>query len=42
MPHDKVAVISAGLQAGEAVVTDGQLRLTPGAAVKAVSGKPAQ
>jgi membrane fusion protein, multidrug efflux system len=32
------AVIAQGLQAGETVVTDGQLRLSPGASVKIVAG----
>ena len=36
---DKTSVISSGLQAGETVVTDGQVRLTPGAKVE-VTNKP--
>jgi len=31
--EDELAVISAGLRPGERVVTDGQLRLSPGAKV---------
>jgi multidrug efflux pump subunit AcrA (membrane-fusion protein) len=31
---DAVAVVSSGLEPGERVVTDGQLKLTPGAAVR--------
>lgn len=34
-----VAVIAEGLKAGETVVTDGQLRLTPGAKVKAAGAE---
>lgn len=34
---DGLSVIKSGLTAGEQVVTDGQLRLTPGAAVKIVT-----
>lgn len=34
------SAIGKGLAAGEAVVTDGQLRLTPGATVKTKSAKP--
>lgn len=34
-----VAVIAEGLKAGETVVTDGQLRLTPGAKVKATGAE---
>jgi multidrug efflux system membrane fusion protein len=36
---DKTSVISSGLQPGETVVTDGQVRLTPGAKVE-VTNKP--
>jgi len=32
------SVISSGIQPGETVVTDGQLRLIPGMKVEAVSG----
>jgi len=32
--QDQIAVISQGVQAGETVVTDGQLRLSPGAKVR--------
>jgi len=32
--RDGIAAIAQGLQAGETVVTDGQLRLTPGSKVK--------
>jgi multidrug efflux system membrane fusion protein len=35
---DGQAVIARGLQAGDTVVTDGQLRLSPGVAVKIVTG----
>jgi len=35
-----MAAIGKGLQAGETVVTDGQLRLTPGAKVQAKQSKP--
>ena len=31
--NDKESVVSSGLQPGETVVTDGQVRLTPGAKV---------
>jgi membrane fusion protein, multidrug efflux system len=34
------AVIEAGLKAGEKVVTDGQLRLVPGAKVEVLTGEP--
>ncbi len=34
MTHDGLAAVARGLQAGETVVTDGQLRLTPGGKVK--------
>ncbi len=34
MTHDGLAAVAQGLQAGETVVTDGQLRLTPGGKVK--------
>jgi len=39
-----LAIVAEGLQAGETVVTDGQLRLTPGAKVKPAGGdaKPAK
>jgi membrane fusion protein, multidrug efflux system len=33
-PFEKDIIVSDGLQAGESVVTDGQLRLTPGALVR--------
>lgn len=33
-PFEKDIIVSDGLQAGESVVTDGQLRLTPGAQVR--------
>ena len=33
--RDNLAVIDKGLQGGETVVTDGQLRLTPGVKVQA-------
>jgi multidrug efflux system membrane fusion protein len=36
--HGSLAVVSAGLQAGERVVTDGQLRLAPGAKVEIKQG----
>lgn len=36
-----LTIIEQGLQAGEIVVTDGQLRLIPGAKVKIVEGSPA-
>ncbi len=36
---DKISVIDSGLKPGETVVTDGQVRLTPGAKV-AISNKP--
>jgi multidrug efflux system membrane fusion protein len=36
---DKTTVISSGLQPGETVVTDGQVRLTPGTKVE-VTNKP--
>jgi len=32
--QDQIAVIRQGVQAGETVVTDGQLRLSPGAKVR--------
>jgi multidrug efflux system membrane fusion protein len=32
--HGALAVVGSGLQAGERVVTDGQLRLAPGAKVE--------
>ncbi|MNG41283.1 hypothetical protein D3C84_1303690 [compost metagenome] len=32
--RDGVVVVSKGLQAGEQVVTAGQLKLTPGAAIR--------
>jgi len=35
------AVIASGLRAGETVVTDGQLRLTPGARIVAQQPRPA-
>jgi multidrug efflux system membrane fusion protein len=38
----RVAVITKGLTAGERVVTDGQLRLAPGAKVEIKEGAPAQ
>jgi multidrug efflux system membrane fusion protein len=37
--NDKESVISSGLQQGETVVTDGQVRLTPGAKVD-INNKP--
>jgi multidrug efflux system membrane fusion protein len=47
-PHDvqvlrtdgDITVLSAGLQGDETVVTDGQLRLVPGARVEAAPDKP--
>ena len=36
-----LTIVKQGLQAGEIVVTDGQLRLIPGAKVKIVEGTPA-
>ncbi|MGH7534959.1 MAG: efflux RND transporter periplasmic adaptor subunit, partial [Gemmatimonadales bacterium] len=36
-----LTIVKQGLQAGEVVVTDGQLRLIPGAKVKIVEGNPA-
>jgi len=36
-----LTIVKQGLQAGETVVTDGQLRLIPGAKVKVVEGTPA-
>ena len=38
---DQEAVVTSGLEAGEVVVTEGQLRLVPGAAVELLSGGPA-
>jgi multidrug efflux system membrane fusion protein len=38
---DQEAVVTSGLEAGEVVVTEGQLRLVPGAAVDLLSGGPA-
>jgi multidrug efflux system membrane fusion protein len=35
--HGKKVIIEKGLAAGETVVTDGQLRLFPGAPIRAVS-----
>ncbi len=40
--HGSLAVVSKGLQPGERVVTDGQLRLSPGARVEIKSGGEAQ
>jgi len=37
-----LAVVDEGLAAGETVVTDGQLRLVPGAAVRPAEARPAQ
>jgi multidrug efflux system membrane fusion protein len=37
--HGSLAVVSAGLQAGERVVTDGQLRLAPGSKVEIKQGE---
>jgi multidrug efflux system membrane fusion protein len=34
------SVIASGVKPGETVVTDGQLRLVPGAKVSVVSGQP--
>jgi multidrug efflux system membrane fusion protein len=39
---DELTVLSKGLQAGETVVTDGQLRLSPGARVVVRSGVGSQ
>jgi membrane fusion protein, multidrug efflux system len=39
--HDGVTVIEKGLAPGETVVTDGQMRLTPGGKVAVKSGSPA-
>lgn len=36
------AVVSSGLEAGETVVTDGQLRLTPGARINRAESRPSQ
>ncbi len=36
------AVVASGLEAGETVVTDGQLRLTPGARIKRAESRPSQ
>jgi multidrug efflux system membrane fusion protein len=38
---DGLSVVESGLKPGEEVVTDGQLRLVPGAAVKVLPGEPA-
>jgi multidrug efflux system membrane fusion protein len=42
MTRDDLAAIAEGLSAGETVVTDGQLRLTPGGKVKVKDKAPAQ
>jgi multidrug efflux system membrane fusion protein len=39
---DQVAVISQGLKPGERIVTDGQIRLSPGAKVDIHEGEPAK
>jgi hypothetical protein len=39
-PSGRDLVVSQGLEAGERVVTDGQLRLTPGARVDAKAAPP--
>lgn len=39
--RDDIAVIASGLRAGETVITDGLLRLTPGAIVKVQTGSAA-
>jgi multidrug efflux system membrane fusion protein len=38
--RNNASVITDGLQAGETVVTDGQMRLVPGAKVRTQTSKP--